>query len=189
MYQTYQPQKDQSGKTISIVHLSPQYRNNGGGPTNVMFAFRQSADLMTGRSSQSNMSSMSGTLPGYLLRSCRIPHIVNTSLVCIDFLYFSIQALPLTITRPKMCATLRFLHHIPCDSFVFPWPQILVDPPEIVRAYRYRRWVEIIIGVEGFRIVCWTGLCLVSDGTVKWEFNYSFGGYLMLCWDCYSQVC
>ncbi len=40
MYQTYQPQKDQSGKTISIVHLSPQYRNNGGGPTNVMFAFR-----------------------------------------------------------------------------------------------------------------------------------------------------
>ena len=105
MYQTYQPQKDQSGKTISIVHLSPQYRNNGGGPTNVMFAFRQSADLMTGRSSQSNMSSMSGTLPGYLLRSCRIPHIVNTSLVCIDFLYFSIQALPLTITSRK-CALL-----------------------------------------------------------------------------------
>ena len=82
---------------------SVQYRNNGGGRASGPW---KSLDRTTGRSSQSNISSRSGNLPGYNLRSCNIPHKVNISLVCIDFLYFSTYAFPFTITSLK-CAVLR----------------------------------------------------------------------------------
>ena len=95
----YHPQKDQSGKTMSKLESSEQYRNNGGGPT---FGSRKSLDWTTGRSSQSNISSRSGSLPGYHLTSCKSPHIVNRSLVWIEPLYFS------TYTRPSMITTRKW---------------------------------------------------------------------------------
>ena len=83
---TYHPQKDQSGNTMSKLQSSPQYRNNGGGAA---FGPRKSLIRTTGLSSQSNMSSKSGSLPGYHLKSCKMPHKVNISLVWMDFLNFS----------------------------------------------------------------------------------------------------
>lgn len=100
---TNHPQKDQSGNTMSRLDSSAEYRNNGGGRASGPW---KSLDLTTGRSSQSNIISRSGNLPGYNLKSCNIPHKVNISLVCIAFLYFSTYTFPFTITSLK-CAVLR----------------------------------------------------------------------------------
>ncbi|KAF7828290.1 uncharacterized protein G2W53_019454 [Senna tora] len=58
---------------------------------------------MTGRSSQSNMSSKSGSS-----------------------LYYH---------QPEMGRPIPGLHHLPRDPVGLPRPKILVDPPEILRAY------------------------------------------------------
>ncbi|GER27023.1 pentatricopeptide repeat (PPR) superfamily protein [Striga asiatica] len=60
-------------------------RNRGGGAW--YSGLLNSCFLMTGQSTQSNMRSKSGTFPGYLLNSCRIPHRVKVSRLWKDFLY------------------------------------------------------------------------------------------------------
>lgn len=59
----YQPQNDQSGNAMSSVASLPQYRNSGGGGGWGWAPWRSPAPT-TGRSSQSNMRSRSGTRPG-----------------------------------------------------------------------------------------------------------------------------
>lgn len=58
----YQPQNDQSGKAMSSVVSLPQYRNSGGGGG--WASWSRLPAPTTGRSSQSNMRSRSGTRPG-----------------------------------------------------------------------------------------------------------------------------